>query len=188
MQFPVGSRATLAFNLDDSELSSEEMNRRLFLLRGRKRQMRARSGVTRPVMQRLTVPIAQHGADTIVGIDHKSVLLDTKQNYVAASLSTPTGTAPQPTIWHHGGRGYSCDGVSPYVVTDEEHKVLLAFIQSHTAMSKDDLEKAAEVYNVPRIITQLFTRHKGMFSAAIRRPGKKGNGGYYIHVKSLHNY
>lgn len=94
---------------------------------------------------------------------------------------TPASIATNVTIWYHGEHGYSTDG-DPVSVTDEEHKVLEAFAKSATALTRSELEKAAEISNVPRVLKRLATHYAGMFEQAIRRPGGKGLGGYFARV------
>lgn len=100
------------------------------------------------------------------------------------------GTAPpdeeppprnRPPVWYHGGQGYSLDG-DPIALTEEEHKVLKAFAANPTAMTKPELAEAADVENVPRVLADLTKRYNGVFGPAIRRPGRKGQGGYFIRV------
>lgn len=59
--------------------------------------------------------------------------------------------------------------------------MLRAFARKQTAMSKGELEIEASVSNAPRILTRLVNKYPG-FTAAVRRPGVKGRGGYYAHV------
>ncbi len=102
-----------------------------------------------------------------------------------AKGSEDEATAPQcrtlPPIWYHGDRTYSLNG-DPIVVTIEEDYVLQAFLEKPTAMTKRDLEDKSGVTNAPRVLTALTERYRGVFKLAIRRPGAKGQGGYFIRV------
>lgn len=97
---------------------------------------------------------------------------------------TPTGVTSSDaamTISYHGLQGYSTNG-APVSVTEEEHKVLQAFVLNQTSMTRSELEAAANITNAPRVLTQLEERYGGIFAPAIRRPGRKGKGGYYVRV------
>jgi hypothetical protein len=97
----------------------------------------------------------------------------------------------RPTIIYHGQqgadiesqtKGYSSDGLSPVVVTDEEHKILQAFMQANTALCTRDIEAKTGVSNVSRIVKSLANKYNQRFSPAIRRPASKGHG-YHIRVR-----
>ncbi|MBP3957790.1 hypothetical protein J8F10_21265 [Gemmata sp. G18] len=90
-------------------------------------------------------------------------------------------TPDNATIWYHGDQGYSVNG-RPVSVTDEEHKVLQVFAEKQTAMKRSELEEAAVISNAPRVLTKLAKSYSEAFAAAIRRPGGKGKGGYFVRV------
>jgi hypothetical protein len=99
-------------------------------------------------------------------------------------IGSPFMNSPEPaTIWFHGERGYSVDGITPIVVTEEEHKILEAFLTKDTAMDTHDLENAAAVSNVSRIVRDLAAKNSSLFAPAIRSPGKAKGTGYYIRVR-----
>jgi hypothetical protein len=141
---------------------------------------------------------ARRNAVEAVPRDIPSPSLVTVVGDIPAVMSTTTGlaavapTAPalppdDPTVWYHGEHVYSADmtGRDPVVVTDEEHDVLTAFARKQIAMTRADIEKSANVTNAPRIMKQLAKRYHGRFAAAVRRPGVKGKGGYFVRVRPL---
>lgn len=106
--------------------------------------------------------------------------------YFLKGIRTKTSTAAtaKPAIIvFTGGQSYAVNG-DPVVVTDEEHKILQLFIHFGWAMTRGEIERKAEVTNAPRIIGRLVTAYRGQFSPAIRRPGKKGKGGYLIRIRN----
>ena len=88
------------------------------------------------------------------------------------------------TIWHHGGKSYSVAGSAsdPVCVTAEEDWILQAFFNAKHSMGRKELEAASGVTNAPRVLTQLVSAYDGLFKLAIRRPGRRRNGGYYAKV------
>jgi hypothetical protein len=91
-----------------------------------------------------------------------------------------------PTIWHHGDRAYSRDGINSLVVTEEEDNVLQTFLESGRAMQTRAIEDKSGVTNVSRVIGRLREGYEGVFADAIRTPGgKKGAGGYHIRVRNI---
>ncbi|MBA4065461.1 MAG: hypothetical protein C0501_17455 [Isosphaera sp.] len=103
-------------------------------------------------------------------------------------LESPTQRRPDigpqmPTVYSHGDGSYSCDRANPYRVTDEEDAVLKAFLDTNKAMETRHLVDASGVTNVARVVGGLIERYEGRFAAAIRKPEKKGMGGYYIRVR-----
>jgi len=84
-----------------------------------------------------------------------------------------------PTIWFHGGKSYSADGLNPVNVSQEQHNVLSQFLGRDEALDTKALGKAG-TSNVAAVIKKLAEQ----FGAdAIRRPEHKGNG-YFIRVCS----
>ena len=93
----------------------------------------------------------------------------------------PLTSIPQglKTLWYHGEKSYSIDGV-PVNVTPEYHNVLQAFLKSGRAMGTKELEKSAS--NPSRALTTLA----GKFPGTVRKPEKK-NDGYFIRVVAKAN-
>ena len=114
------------------------------------------------------------------GLNVVSVRVNGSESEAKSEVSPPP-PPPRPVIWYHGGQGYSLDS-DPISVTEEEHKVLQAFVAHPTAMKKSELMEAAELENVARVLTGLTERYAGVFKPAIRRPARKGKGGYFIRV------
>jgi hypothetical protein len=103
-----------------------------------------------------------------------------------AYLRTPAGEealarirmAPA-TVWHHGGRSYSADRVTPSMVSQEQHSVLQAFLDRDEALDTAALHHKVE--NAARVCGELARK----FPGAVRAPGRAGKGaGYYVRVRS----
>jgi hypothetical protein len=101
-----------------------------------------------------------------------------------ASLGRPHSAPRVRTIWHHGGQTYSTCG-DPVAVTEEEHRVLEAFAKRQQPMTRAEIESADLTANAARVMSRLAEAYSGQFKLAIRRPGKKGNGGYYARVRPI---
>jgi hypothetical protein len=87
-----------------------------------------------------------------------------------------------PTIWYHGGRSYSTDGLTPIIVSNEQHNVLQQFLDLNIALDTKSLEKAG-VSNVSTVVTKIANQFR---SDAVRRPGPNGKGdGFHIRVRSV---
>jgi hypothetical protein len=96
------------------------------------------------------------------------------------------GKPPEKTIWHHGERSYSRDGINSYVVKEDEDNILQAFSKIKRAMDTSELGDKSGVTNVARTIGQLRDGYGGVFADAIRTPeGKKAAGGYLILVRPI---
>jgi hypothetical protein len=101
------------------------------------------------------------------------------QEYARASATPPEA----PTVWFHGGRSYSRDGLNPFVVNAEQHNLLQAFLARDVALPTRELEDAG-VSNVSRVVGTLLRTAGGALADAIRRPKAKGEG-YFIRVRDL---
>lgn len=109
---------------------------------------------------------------------------------VAQRSGAGSDRAPGPSavelrnIRYHGNKSYSVEGGSrdPVTVTYEEDKVLQAFMESSNSMGRAELENRAVIGNAPRAMKLLAERYGGRFATAIRRPGRKGVGGYFARV------
>ena len=82
------------------------------------------------------------------------------------------------TIWYHGQKSYSLNGLVPIVVSQEQHSILQRFLDSKIAL--DSRELSEECSNVSRVMDALAERFRG----TVRRPAAKGEG-YYIPVRAL---
>lgn len=94
---------------------------------------------------------------------------------------------PLPTIWRHCEGSYSVDGKAPKRVSAEHDDILTAFMEARAAMQTSEIEEASGRKNVPRAIKSLKSNYEGIFAGAVQTPrgGKKGTGGYFIHVRPL---
>ncbi len=101
---------------------------------------------------------------------------------VEREVHKETVSGSNPTIWRHAPGSYSVDRANQYRVNSEEDNILTAFAESPVAMSSEELKNSSGVTNVSRVIKELSTRYGGVFEPAIRRPTKKGEGGYFIRV------
>lgn len=101
-----------------------------------------------------------------------------------SALATEAGPQATPvnpelrTIWYHGGLSYSVDGLTPGIVSAEQHNILKAFLDGNEAINTKALEKCAS--NVSRIIDQILE----IFPGSVRKPPRKG-AGYFIRVRTL---
>jgi hypothetical protein len=71
----------------------------------------------------------------------------------------------------------------PVAVTDAEDLVLLAFLRC-PAMSLGKLVDESGVPHAARVLARLVAKYSGRFAAAVRRPRRKGNGGYAARVRN----
>jgi hypothetical protein len=110
-----------------------------------------------------------------------------QQQAAPLQIAVPTGgraLTPLPhdggllTVWHHGGRSYSTDGKMPFLVPNEEHNALSAFLDRGEALDTKALEKNG-VSNVSAVMGKLARR----FGDAVRLPKVKGEG-YFVRVRT----
>jgi hypothetical protein len=92
----------------------------------------------------------------------------------------------EPTIWFHGRRAYSRDGFSLFTVTEEQHFVLQAFLETGCSLDTRELENKSGVTNASRVVSQLKTGYGRRFADAIRTPGRSKTG-YFIRVRPIKN-
>jgi len=97
-----------------------------------------------------------------------------------AAATPALDAADQTTVWYHGGRSYSLNGVSPVLVSNELHNVLKAFLDRNEALDTKTLEKAG-VGNVTLAVDKIVKKFSGN---AVRRPERKGDG-YFIRVRTV---
>ena len=91
------------------------------------------------------------------------------------------------TIYYLGGTTYRVEGHGPVVVTDREHAVLQAFLESGTgALTTPELSRLSlyDDRQVRRVLTRLVEKYDGVFKLAIKFPGKPHQGGYRARVVS----
>jgi hypothetical protein len=86
-----------------------------------------------------------------------------------------------------GDRAYQIGSHSPQLVSEREENVLVAFLDTKRPLDLNQLSKATglDPEMAGRVIRRLCEKYQGMFQPAIRRPGKKGQGGYWIAVATL---
>jgi len=102
-----------------------------------------------------------------------------------ANVQQDLQTSAMPIIWSHGGSAYSRDGADSYAVNTEEDNILQSFLESGKAMDSSTLTDKSGVTNIARVMKRLQGGYGGIFSDAIRLPGKKGTGGYFACVRTL---
>jgi hypothetical protein len=109
-------------------------------------------------------------------------------DFLAAAIQSAAenvAETPLPTIWDHGERSYSIDRVNPILVTREEDDILQTFLDQDRAYDSTGLTTETGCKNISRAITDLQAHYNAVFAAAIRAPGARGAGGYFIRVRSL---
>ena len=97
-----------------------------------------------------------------------------------APAPDPTPATDQPTIFRHSLRCYSLEQRPPVTVTREEDSILTAFQKRCMPMETAELENLSGVTNPSRVMKRLAHTFA---AAAVRLPGKKGAGGYFVRVK-----
>jgi len=96
-------------------------------------------------------------------------------------LRAPRG---EPTIWYHGSRNYSHDGINMRTLTVEEDDILQAFLAKST-LDRKELEQVCGQRDFARIVGALRTRYTGVFAAAIQKPPGQASGSYSILVRKV---
>jgi hypothetical protein len=94
-------------------------------------------------------------------------------------LRSPRG---EPTIWYHGNRNYSPDGINMRTLSVEEDDILQAFLAKQT-LDRKELELACGPRDFARIVGAMRTRYAGVFAAAIQKPPGQASGNYSIRVR-----
>jgi hypothetical protein len=90
---------------------------------------------------------------------------------------------PLPTIWRHGPRSFSADRRNPIVVPEVVAAILEAFLDRAGPMTTQELEVAAGYQNPRQELSRFVRKHQGTpFAEAVRMPGGKGGGGYFVRV------
>jgi hypothetical protein len=92
----------------------------------------------------------------------------------------PTPPPALPTILRLADGVYLPLGATfPFAVTDAEDLVLLAFLR-RPAMTLPELVDQSGVAEAGKVLARLVVKYGGSFAAAIRRPGRRGEGGYAV--------
>jgi hypothetical protein len=100
----------------------------------------------------------------------------------AMAPAARTGAVPpQGVIWSLGGREYQV-GITAQSVEHDEDRVLQAFLQ-RSAWETRELNAATGLDNAPRVLRQLCQKYGNLFDPCIRRPGRRGAGGYAATVR-----
>ena len=89
-----------------------------------------------------------------------------------------------PTIRYLGEKGYSIGNSGAITVTDSEHAILQEFI-AVPSMDSELLQKKSGNDRAPRILGTLTTKYNAVFAPAIRRPRRKGKGGYHVSIQDV---
>ena len=90
----------------------------------------------------------------------------------------------EPTLWFHGNRCYSADGLDMRTVTAEEDDFLQAFLWTKPSLDAAELERVCGPRDFARIADTLRTRFSGLFAKAIQK-SSKSSGGYTIRVRRV---
>jgi hypothetical protein len=92
---------------------------------------------------------------------------------------------PHDTIDRLGPGVYRPPGTAfPFRVSDVEDWVLLSFV-GRPAMTLAELVDRSGVVHAHKVVRALETKYGGAFAPAIRRPGRRGAGGYAVLVRDL---
>jgi hypothetical protein len=128
-----------------------------------------------------------HGLLSVLGPDvyrasacAVDALLAGQVQAATSEAKTPTGEA---VIISLGNRQYRIGDYPPVIVTDNEDTVLQALAEQ-PAMDEPALRERSGLENAAKILRDLRTKYKRIFQAAVRTPGRKGQGGYYAVIKS----
>jgi hypothetical protein len=89
---------------------------------------------------------------------------------------------PPPAIVRVADGCYQPAGAAfPLAVTDAEDLVLRAFLR-RPAMDLGELIDQTGLEHAGRVLARLAAKYDGAFAPAIRRPGRRGRGGYAVLV------
>jgi hypothetical protein len=102
---------------------------------------------------------------------------DLKQGEGGAELSP----SQRPVVWYRGKRVYQVNGWEEVVVTGQEDTVLQAFLKNR-AMNDQTLADTSGYPHAAKILRALPGKYP-CFVRAIRLPGGKSKGGYYMDLK-----
>jgi hypothetical protein len=83
-----------------------------------------------------------------------------------------------------GNRQYRVGESTPVTVEENEDNVLQAFLKQST-MDEQTLVAKSGVDHARKVLGKLKTKYDAIMKRAIRLPGRRGNGGYYVAIKSL---
>jgi hypothetical protein len=98
-----------------------------------------------------------------------------------AALATPPAAAGSSWILSLGERQYRTESTDPITVTENEDRVLQAFLKRRT-MNRDKLENTA-FDDAPRVLRKMRTKYGARFAGAITCPGRRGAGGYQVKIR-----
>jgi hypothetical protein len=100
-----------------------------------------------------------------------------------AALQKLAGAVPEPpTIWYHGDRSYSKDGIAVKTVPNGMHALLQQFLDSNTSHDTRMLANVKGISNPSSLATKVIKMFGG---GAVRQPGGDKGTGYFIRVRSL---
>lgn len=103
----------------------------------------------------------------------------------AANRTAPTADKPAAVIVQVSDRGFAVDGGEPISVTAMEAAILGAFAKCARPMTTAELERESGYQNPRKVLAGFVKKHAGTpFAAAVRLPGRKGGGGYFVRVVS----
>jgi len=88
------------------------------------------------------------------------------------------------TIRALGNKLYQVSGHEPRQVSDRENNVLQAFVRQ-PVMDQSTLVRVSGEDNAAKMLRNLRRKHDGMWAEAIHLPGRKGRGGYRVHVETV---
>lgn len=129
---------------------------------------------------RLNLPPGRH---RLVGI-RRAALSAPTAGQAAAEAKQGEGEKPgAATIIAVGNRQYRIGSSSPVVVSENEDNVLQAFIEQ-ASLDLPELAERSGVDRPARVLSDLASKYGGAFAPAIRRPGGKGKGGYFVNIQA----
>lgn len=117
-------------------------------------------------------------------IRSKKEKADSQTRAVDTSKPSTDNAQTLPTIWRHGTRDYSRDGLRIVRVSPEHENILRAFLETGKRMTTPELEKFGSS-NVPQAIDRLTKVGNGVFSDAIQKPDGVRGLGYFIRVRPI---
>lgn len=123
---------------------------------------------------------------------HEQQLLDlaaSVQPHAAPASEAKQGEGETPggaVIVSLGNRQYRVGSHPPVVVSENEDTVLQAFLEQANMDTADLIERSG-VGRAARVLSDLASKYGGAFAPAIRRPGAKGKGGYFVSIQAAGN-
>jgi hypothetical protein len=98
----------------------------------------------------------------------------------------PRTAAPPAPIVRVGPGTYLAPGEAFAVVVSEAEDCVLQSFFRRPAMTLRELVSVSGVSDPAKVLARLVGRYGGSFAPAIRRPGRKGRGGYCVLVVDQH--